>query len=771
LEREKIRKRSLNSNTEEQLPEIPDHYDWLGEPVIYVNMGYQALSQVDQKTANIENIQNIENDEYYTIQANGDLLGMEGRFSMTKAPNINSHREVFTLYKRPLTQSKTLFAGLEYMALGDVYAVSDSLIFDGGDGLGVDLQFGQATSGSGFGKKIIEGEGPPGWEVELYRNGALLDFQRVGSDGLYRFTDVPVEYGENIFDVRIFGPQGQARSARESINVGNEMLAKGQTAGRLSFTNLGESVLDEKQDYRVDEPDNFGKLLLDEEQDYQVDELENNSEFFDRFDDKKSYTQIKHGVTDWLAVAAGAAQHDNVLGLGNNNQYTELGLSGALPGLSLELNQVTQAGAGHAELISGQTRLGSAAISFTHKTFTNFRSDRNSDGTLDSESEARVSGQLDPFYITPISYFMTYNNEQLVTGNEINTWDGLVGFQAFNGRINIDTTYTEFDNIDTVDSIDNTVVGRTSYNRVVGTNISIRADINYRIEPEYETTSASTNITWFPANNIRGQLGINKDLTNFGTDSLDITASYLMEEVTLSASALITENGDNAIFLSAEFSLGYEGNNRWSVTGQSRGQYGRAKANVFHDRDLNGVYSEGDQPLEGVEFIGRSRWKGKETDQNGIVYLDGLSVDSDSVIAVNESSLGDPYLKPLFNKSTITSHAGGINYLEIAVVSTVEAEGSLSIQRNGEDIPLPGIPINVKNADGKIIATTITEFDGFYIFSGLAPGMYWLSIDSKALTRYKIEQLKEIPFHAKANDGITYLDKIVLKNSTSSLSD
>ncbi|WP_101760122.1 collagen binding domain-containing protein [Oceanicoccus sp. KOV_DT_Chl] len=738
LAREKLRDRALGITNSEPLPQIADNYDWLGEPLVYINMGYQIQHREQPADA-----QQTDDDEYYTVQANGDLLGMEGRFSMTKAPNDTSHREIFTLYKRPPTQDESLLAGLKYIAIGDIYAVSDSLIFAGGEGLGIDLQFGAATSGSGFGKKLIEGEGPPGWEVELYRNGSLLAFQTVGSDGRYRFTDVPVEYGENIFDLRLFGPQGQERSSRQSINVGNEMLAKGKTTGRLSFTNLGESVIDKEQQNRVDE---YGNVI----------------EVRAGLDDKKVYAQVKHGVSDWLAVAIAAAEHKNVLGLGEDNQYTELGFSGALPGASIELNRVWQAGAGHADLISGQTRIGATALSFLHQNYTEFSSDRNPGGLIDAETEVRLSGQFTPFTNAPVNYNITFNKDQFENGIDTNTWDSLLGFQLFNGRLSINSTYIDLDDNNNSDNI---FVGRTSYTRVATSNISIRADLNYRIEPESELTSAATRLTWFPSQRIRAQLGLNKDLTRNGTDSMDISASYLLEQVTFSASAFFNEHGDNSVFLSAEFSFGYEGNSRWTVSGQSRGQHGRVKARVFHDLDRNGIYSSGDQPLAGVEFLGRNRWQDKKTGSDGIVYLDGLSTDGNSVLAVNQDTLADPYLKPLLNKSQVHSHAGGVNPIDVAVITTVEAEGSLSILRQQKPAPLAGIPITLKNREGKTVATTLTEFDGFYVFAGLAPGHYWLTIDEDALQRFNVQFQNTLSFHASASDGVTYIDDIVLNTA------
>ena len=92
------------------------------------------------------------------------------------------------------------------------------------------------------------------------------------------------------------------------------MQAKGKTSVRLSYTDLGESAIDDKPENVVADD---GTII----------------ELREPPGDKKAYLQIKHGFTDWLAMGAAFAKHDNVFGLGEDNEYTEISLLGALPGI------------------------------------------------------------------------------------------------------------------------------------------------------------------------------------------------------------------------------------------------------------------------------------------------------------------------------------------------------------------------------------------------------------------------------------------------------
>ena len=79
-----------------------------------------------------------------------------------------------------------------------------------------------------FDRTRFEGDLPSGWDAELYRNGELLAFSRSDGSQRYVFDDVPLIYGDNRFEIILYGPQGQQRSRLETINVGQEPGAAGQ---------------------------------------------------------------------------------------------------------------------------------------------------------------------------------------------------------------------------------------------------------------------------------------------------------------------------------------------------------------------------------------------------------------------------------------------------------------------------------------------------------------------------------------------------------------
>ena len=85
------------------------------------------------------------------------------------------------------------------------------------------------TRSARFDRTQFTGELPPGWDAELYRNGALIAFDDgKAGDGRYHFDDVEMTYGDNEFEVILYGPQGQEQHRHEAVNVGQDNVPKGQ---------------------------------------------------------------------------------------------------------------------------------------------------------------------------------------------------------------------------------------------------------------------------------------------------------------------------------------------------------------------------------------------------------------------------------------------------------------------------------------------------------------------------------------------------------------
>ncbi|GEM_PF-3677613 len=88
-----------------------------------------------------------------------------------------------------------------------------------------------------YGSYVLAERTEPGWEVELYRNGELVDVTTAGPDGSYQF-EVPLSYGSTQLQLKFYGPLGEERSSEKLVQIPFTLVPTGTvdyslTAGLL----------------------------------------------------------------------------------------------------------------------------------------------------------------------------------------------------------------------------------------------------------------------------------------------------------------------------------------------------------------------------------------------------------------------------------------------------------------------------------------------------------------------------------------------------------
>ena len=170
---------------------------------------------------------------------------------------------------------------------------------------------------------------------------------------------------------------------------------------------------------------------------------------------------------------------------------------------------------------------------------------------------------------------------------------------------------------------------------------------------------------------------------------------------------------------------------------------------VFHDRNDNGVQEAGEEGIEGVRIM--------LTDADGNVvgdmltdasgdywfndlfageytvmefqpdeFLDGI----DTVGTVEGLTNGDIPENDKFDSIVIESGDVGVNY-DFGEILGASISGRVHVDANGDcifeegvDDVLPGVTLELLDADGNVVATTVTDASGNYSFAGLRPGEY-----------------------------------------------
>jgi hypothetical protein len=150
---------------------------------------------------------------------------------------------------------------------------------------------------------------------------------------------------------------------------------------------------------------------------------------------------------------------------------------------------------------------------------------------------------------------------------------------------------------------------------------------------------------------------------------------------------------------------------------------------VFLDEYGDGIRSAGEGPLEGFGLTAGQFGSAEPTDKHGNAVIENLNPYQKVLIGVDESTLPDPFLIPVTKGVVITPRAGVAARLEIAVAPTGSVEGEI---HGFEDTARAGVELELVDRTGQVAATTLSEFDGYFLFERVPYGTYRLRIAAGA---------------------------------------
>ena len=670
---------------------VPNDYQAFGKPAVRITKSTNYTHERDQLSTNIG------------IRGKNDLLLGSANYNAQIRYNEDDGFD-FSDFRLNLTRradrGDELPFGLKEVQAGDISDKPPELIDNNIRGTGLKFTNRPFSRPQNFDRITVEGTAEPGWEVELYRTNTLLDVSVVEDNGEYVFTDVPLNFGKNTIKVILYGPEGQIEERVEEYRISNEMLAPGELFIEGSIINANDTLFNVRDEVNRATDGIF--------QTYSIKKGVNR--WFTPFG---TITRLERDDEERTYVTAGT-HFSAFKGLGTFEAYRDLD-----DGSALDLRYAS--------------KFAGFRYNLNASKFYDFESAETGLGNnkKDLETSLRISRPIKfPFGKTNLDFGVSETRfEDDSTRTDIDTSQSIaINKVRINNQTNL--RYVDRDHVSTN--------GRLSVNRSITKDLKARSFLGYELHPEQELKTSRLELRYF---NDDG-LALTSNLTrNFETSdvSTSLDASYDFDTFTGSAGTTwdVGEGFDFVVRMST--SLGPFGDDGSYIASSKSLTNKRAlSARVYHDKDLSGTFTEGDEPLEGVQlFVNRLRTD--PSDANG--FIRDLTPGNNGLVKITVDR------ESLFNEFMVSRHDGYYTilraitepFIDIPVIETGAIDGTIYYADKKAAGGIRLTLVSLKNTekenieetqDQNIVQETVSDAFGFYNFDFVKPGEYEIQVHS-----------------------------------------
>ncbi len=597
--------------------------------------------------------------------------------------------------------------------MGDVASSSQPVGLRGVAGRGITLTNEPLEHASAFETIDFRGDLPTGYEVELYRNDVLIGSTRNAVNSQYEFIKVPVEFGQNVFRLVFYGPEGQRREEVRRINVGDGRLARGAFVYNLSAVQKDTPLFGlQAPGYlpSIDQGAWRGSLEM-------------------QYGLTGGITTVAgaalyqgNGTTRWFGSAGlrtgigrFAAKVDGVMGNGGG-RAVELGLAGRVLGTSLVATHARYGGGFIDEVRSPDNKPLSSMTSFNLANTLHLGS-KSVPLSLDVQHLAYVSGQVSD----TATFRQSFTTGRMVMSNAV-----VHTIQAAPGMVTTRMTSGTFD--------------LSSY---AGSHTEYRAGVGYDIgpKPRISTLSGEVDHTFNSGTSIR--TAITHSFADNKT-TLGLSGGRKFGPFALSFDSTYTvPTRQFAFTLRLGFSFGRNPLNGRMFTARPGLSNGGAVAlRAYSDTNGNGRYDKGEPQVGKATFFTPTQTV--TADDSGTAILGGTSDGSHTAVRIDGATLPDIAMAPARPGVEIVSRAGRIPVVEFAIDQLSDVEGTAVFLDHGGKRAVAGVTLYLVDGKGHRVARARSENDGFLLFEQIRPGTYDMIIDANQARNLKIRLHKAI---------------------------
>jgi len=587
-----------------------------------------------------------------------------------------------------------------HFAIGDVPSLSSRLLSTS-NGRGAQVTNRPLFNPVAFDRTRFEGDLPSGWDAELYRNGELLAFSRSDGSQRYIFDDVPMIYGDNRFEIILHGPQGQTRSRFEAINVAQNQVPAGKTWYWAGINQPGKDML---SDF-VGRDDGGGSPDDSESGDF-------------RQPDLQAAVQVEHGLgkrtSIGLLATALLAGHEKLT-------FVEGSVRRSVGPALVEAAVARDGKGGMAFRAQAVARLGSVNVSADALLAEDFvingqRENRYRDARLSVDAPLKLGRQ----------HFSAHGDVRLLDRGDDN--------RSLNTAGRLSTNFNGF-NLTSLVTWEKRLGQNASPDRLeaglIGTGhvgeVRLRGEAQWELKPENRLRTAGVSAYWSASDRVDWEGALGYDAV--GKRGL-ARISHVRRFNSLAAAASLEAGTDGsfAAGINLNFSLDSSAGG-FKLSSQRLASTGSVEARVYRDLNDNGVHDAAEPWEQGATLTTGQRVSEEATDKLGKIRVGGLQPFRPIAVGIDTTNLPDPSLAPRQALQVVVPRPGVAAKLEIGLVGSGDIEGVL-VQNDGRGIE--GLDVELLDVTGKVVATTRSDYDGFFLLERIAYGRFTLRLSAES---------------------------------------
>ncbi len=642
----------------------------------------------------------------------GDLLKFSSNV-MLSASNYGDDLDGHVVFNRLFNATSETPVKIEF---GDIFSGSFASAGASENGRGIRVSNTTLNSSDIFSQFIIEDYAPKGWDVELYQNNKLIDVQQVSDDGFYRFDDVSINYGNNNYRIKLYGPQGQEEERVIRRKTSENWVKPGHWSYQFQYLQPDISIFNDNEDSEITR------------ERYQV--------FFQNTLNKRTLTQFHWLQDDGLDYYS--------LTIDRNENFGDF-----------ELSSIIDFDGGRLFTGSWQSRLFDYTINSSFRRTVDFlpvgtsarsqqstgpetensinsniTSSTNDNRRSESNINLRLNGVINRWRGRTLSQGVFYQASKL--NSKTSTLTHQLAFSSprysITHRANIDLLGNQHYSGSLLGRINRGSMvysGSIDYNDGAEEDIIENLSLAVRYKPNSRFSSSLTSRTRF------SERGNEHDYR--------FNLNYRHKRWTAGLS-LIGSDDELSMGINVNFSLARSPLSRkWHTYSDSKTNNGAVAFRGFLDTNNDGLFNRGEKTVPSLGLNINGSLVRVENDSG---FQANIGDGGIATVAIDDRGLEDPFWLARFQSKNILSRAGKVYEFLVPVVESGEVDGTIWIYVDGKKKPLNNVHIQLLDNKGQVVKSGKSTYDGFYLLDKLPPGDYQLVLSGEALANYSIHNVK-----------------------------